>query len=210
MNTMKFAVALAATVFAMPALAQQGPRAEVRVGYDRPVVVVEYRDGTDDFRESAGVDGFAYGGEIGYDMVANQTMFGAYAGIEGSTARECNELYGLDEFCIRSGRNIAVGGRVGYIYTPGSVLYAKGGYSNGRIRATYEDSEGILDSEDEGENLDGFHLGAGFETDIRASSYLKLEYVYTNYSGAELIVDSSRLELGLERHQVLAGFGFRF
>lgn len=204
MKKLKYVVAVAATVFAMPAFAQQGPRIEARMSYDRPVVVTEYWDGTDDIRESAGVDGFTYGGEVGYDMVSGQAMFGVYAGIEGSTARECDELYGADEVCIRTGRNITVGGRIGYVYARGSAIYAKGGYSNGRVRATYEDFEDVLDSVNEGENLNGFHTGAGFETTVVVNSYLKLEYVYTNYAGAGVVVDSDRLESGIRLWQASA------
>ena len=47
-------------------------------------------------------------------------------------------------------------------------------------------------------NADGVRVGAGAEYAIGPNSYVKAEYRYSNYEG------------GFERHQALAGFGFRF
>ena len=79
------------------------------------------------------------------------------------------------------------------------LVYGKAGYSNARVGLDYEDgtSSDALDF-DEGENLDGIRVGAGLEFALGPNSYAKTEYRYSNY------------EQGFDRHQVVAGFGFRF
>ena len=91
-----------------------------------------------------------------------------------------------------------------------ALFYGKAGYSNGRIRLTYEDFENILGDFDEGENLDGFHVGAGPEVQLSGSSYAKLEYVYTQYNAFDYSDTDVDVDVDLNRHQVLLGVGVRF
>ncbi|WP_375290393.1 outer membrane protein [Qipengyuania sp.] len=201
------AAALAAPVAAQETATVGGLRAELRAGYDNPVLNLEYDDGTDSFDESEGTSGLAVGAEVGYDLPLGGAIVGAYAGLEFATTEYCDELFGDDEVCAKAGRNITLGVRAGGMVGSNALLYVKGGYSNGRISASYEDG---TDSFDEGENLDGFHLGAGAEVGLSGSTYGKLEYVYTNYDGFDY--DDGDLAFGadLKRHQVMVGFGVRF
>lgn len=195
----KFIVAalLAGTV-ATPALAQDvvpnaagtGPRIEALVGYDAP-------EGTK--------NGLAYGVGVGFDFQA----LGATAGIEGeyvdTDTDDCDENVAIsgDELCTGLGRDLYVGGRIGAVLAGNSFVYVKGGYTNQRVRAEYDDGgNGSLDF-NEGENLDGARVGAGIEFGIPtlgfgSAAFLKAEYRYSNY------------EQGFEKHQGLAGIGFRF
>ena len=65
-------------------------------------------------------------------------------------------------------------------------------------------------------DTDGFRLGAGVEQAIGEQGFVKLEYRYSNYSEAEIdfedpaINDGNRVDIDLDRHQVVAGFGVRF
>lgn len=215
MKTVSFGIAVVAATFAVSAAAQDvstigGPRAEVRAGYDNVSVDVDYDDGVDSFSGSDGTDGVAYGGEIGYDFNFGGAIIGAYAGVDFASTDYCSELYGDDEVCLEAGRNITAGARLGWMVGPDALLYAKGGYSNGRIKLTYEDFENILEDIDEGENLDGFHLGAGAEIGLSANTYAKLEYVYSNYDGFEYSDPDLDVGVDLDRHQVLLGLGLRF
>src|SRR3546814_13386753 len=62
-------------------------------------------------------------------------------------------------------------------------------------------------------NADGFRVGAGVEQLFGPTAYGKLEYRYSNYSNLEHnregTTDLSR-NIDLDRHQVVAGVGFRF
>ncbi|WP_448661734.1 outer membrane protein [Sphingomonas sp. CJ20] len=170
-------MALALTAAATPALAQDGqfsgPRAEVVGGWDHA-----RSDG-----ESQ--SGFTYGGAIGYDLQRGTAVFGVDGEVTGSTTKDC-----VANSCIKAGRDLYAGVRAGVIAAPNTLLYVKGGYTNARF---------ILDTPTihDGENLDGFRLGAGVERSF-GKAYGKIEYRYSNYSQ------------DFERHQVLAGIGYRF
>jgi outer membrane immunogenic protein len=184
-------VAVAAAAIATPAMAQDdshelkgGARVEARVGFDHVVFSV---DGA-----SEGRSGLAYGGEAGYDLNVSNFVIGGYAGIEGSTTKECE-----DGVCISAGRNITAGVRAGGVVGRG-LLYVKGGYSNGRINVSF-------DGDSDGQAFDGFHVGGGYEVNLSRHTYAKAEYVFTKYS-----TPSEFDGLDIQRHQALVGFGYRF
>lgn len=190
---------VATPVFAQDAPVRSGPRIEARVGWDRVNINV---DG-----EGVGKSGITYGGEVGYDIVTGGgAVIGAYAGIDGSSTKECL-VEGTERGCVKAGRNITVGARIGALVGSRALLYAKGGYSNGRISVDYTDTAFPADNFSEGENGDGFHLGAGVEVGMSRSVYGKLEYNYTKYSTN---TDDADFDVDLDRHRVLAGVGIRF
>lgn len=187
--------ALLAGVATTPAMAQDtapfsGPRVEGIVGYDTTDV------------EGENSDGVAYGVGVGYDFQARGgAVFGVEAEASDSTVDECvNDVDVVgDQLCAKAGRDLYIGGRVGAAVSPNMLVYGKAGYSNARVGLDYEDgtSSDTLDFED-GQNLDGIRVGAGLEFALGPNSYAKTEYRYSNY------------EQGFDRHQVVAGFGFRF
>ncbi|MES2055192.1 MAG: porin family protein [Pseudomonadota bacterium] len=187
----KFLLAsVAMLAVATPAMAQEateefkgGARIEVRAVLDHVKASVDDESGTK--------TGFGYGAEAGYDINFSGAVLGGYAGIEGATTKAC----GFGD-CVKSGRNITVGLRAGVALGKG-LLYAKGGYSNGRLTVENLGRSG---------NADGFHAGAGYEFGISANTYVKAEYVFTKYS----VNDDSNFKLGLQRHQGVIGVGFRF
>jgi outer membrane immunogenic protein len=184
--------AIVAGSFAAPAMAQDngsapftGVRVEGLLGWDRP-----QSNGTH-------ADGILYGGGVGYDFQAGRAVLGVEGEATGSTAKDCIASFSVtgDRLCTRSGRDLYVGGRVGALVAPSTLLYAKAGYTNGRVRATYDVGGTTTRS---GQNLDGFRVGGGVEQAVGARSFVKVEYRYSNY------------EQNVDRHQVVAGFGFRF
>jgi outer membrane immunogenic protein len=89
------------------------------------------------------------------------------------------ELYGNDRLCLRSGRNLTAGVRLGVPVGEKFAVYAEGGYSNGRASIDYQDFDLTIPDENEGRNFDGFHVGGGIEGTVSGSLYGCLEYVYT-------------------------------
>lgn len=189
-----FAVALATTAAATPAIAQDtapfsGLRVEGLVGYDHADV------------EGENSDGVTYGAQVGYDVQTRGAVFGVEGEIADSTVDECVQDVDVvgDELCLNAGRDLYVGGRVGAPVTDNVLVYGKAGYTNARASLQYEDGTDATDLDfDEGENLDGVRVGGGVEMALGPNSYAKTEYRYSNY------------EQGFDRHQVVAGFGFRF
>jgi outer membrane immunogenic protein len=198
------AAAFAAAFVAAPAFAQDaapspvaGPRVEATVGWDN--IVLSALD------ESGSKSGVTFGGEIGYDIQFGRgAVIGAYAGIDGATTKECL-TDGTERGCIKAGRNITVGARIGAPIGSRALIYGKGGYSNGQLRVNYTDSAFPADNFSESGDADGFHVGGGIELNLSRGIYAKAEYNYTNYS-----VDDAGLGLDLERHRVVGGIGIRF
>jgi outer membrane immunogenic protein len=183
--------ALLATAAASPALAQEGapftgPRVEGLVGYDR----VQTNSGHD--------SALGYGAAVGYDMQMGGAVVGLDAEISDSNARSCvgSETVADPRACVKTGRDLYAGGRIGTLVGPSTLLYAKAGYTNAQAKLTSNDGSGQITLDKT--NLDGVRIGGGVEHAMGRNSFVKAEYRYSNY------------ERGVERHQAMAGFGFRF
>lgn len=191
------ATLLAGTAFAAPALAQStdapftGPRAEAVVGWDHVK-----GDGT------SSVDGALYGGQIGYDFQAGSAVLGVEGEITGSTARrtENNVLVAGDSARLSTGRDLYVGGRVGFTVGGNALIYAKGGYTNAKLNSRYTAGATDIRFDD---NVDGWRAGAGAEVKLNEKVYLKGEYRYSQYKNDDAGIDA-------KRHQVVGGVGVRF
>jgi outer membrane immunogenic protein len=213
----KFALAalLAGTV-AAPALAQDaspftGPRIEGLIGYDS-LRSGEDEDGVDtgDNEGDETIDGAAFGVGVGYDF----DLGGVVAGIEGEFMESTGEQdsdESIDGFTssIETGRDLYVGARLGAQVAPSTLVYAKGGYTNTSIEAAFEDDSDRFEFDT---NVDGWRLGAGVERLFGPNMYGKIEYRYSNYNNVDFQGDEGDLEadIDLDRHQVVAGVGWRF
>ncbi len=173
-----------------------GLRLEVQAGYDR----VE--------GEVLTKDGITYGGELGLDVPLGRTLLvGGYVGAEGASGEVCATLIGATN-CLRTPLALTAGGRVGLALGPGTLLYAKGGYTRGRVvldsvRTTNPPSLVSLR-----QSLDGFHVGGGIEQRFGPAAYGKVEYVYTKLRGFDVSTLPGPTE-DFDRHQVKLGLGLR-
>lgn len=161
---------------------------------------------------------FTYGFELGYDaQIGESLVLGAYAGLDLSDTLNCSELIEDDLACLDSGRTFTVGVRAGVPLGSRSLIYAKGGYSNGKFAANYDPDLTDNDEDEPGEVFDfsekrgGYHLGAGAEFGITQGVYAKLEYVYSDFGSSSYRLDEdTALDVNSDRHQVLLGVGMRF
>ena len=183
--------ALLALTAVSPAMAQEsapctGPRVEGRVGIDRV-------QSTGDHDDAVG-----YGAAVGYDMQMGGAVVGIDAEYSDSDNRTCVGSTTLADprLCLKSGRDLYAGGRIGTVVGGSTLLYAKAGYTNAQAKLTSDDGTGQITLDKS--NLDGVRVGAGVEHAVGPRSYVKAEYRYSNY------------EAGVQRHQGMAGFGFRF
>ena len=170
-----YAAALLAAATATPAFGQvfNGGNVAVIGGVDHATFAGE--SGT----------GLVYGIAGGYDFQSGGAAFGIQLEASDATTKNCD--LGV---CIRSGRDLYAGGRVGAVVGTGgkTLIYALAGYSNARVTV---DGFG-------GENLDGIRGGLGIEHQPGNNWFFRFEGRYTNY------------EQGFERWQGVAGVGFRF
>ena len=203
-----FSAVLFATAAVTPALAQEsapftGAHIEALTGYDALGV------GDADLDDSA--DGVLYGASAGYDF----QLGGVIAGIEGevtgaTTKRRGNELIVVgDSARLKTDRDLYVGARLGFAAGPSTMFYAKGGYTNAKLKAEYNDGAGVLSTA--GVTLDGYRLGAGVEQKFNIfgpSGFVKAEYRYSNYKNLDF--GAADIDTDLDRHQVVVGVGIRF
>lgn len=194
--TAALALGIAAPAFAQDVPVEQAPftglRGEAIAGYD-------HIGGED------GADGFLYGGALGYDAQVGGVILGVEGEITDATTKSDtnNVLVAGDRFRISAGRDLYAGGRIGYTISPMAMIYAKGGYTNARINSRY--TVGTTTGRDHDE-AEGYRIGAGIEYKMGRNAYVKGEYRYSNYSN----LDNNNVDIDLDRHQVLAGVGFRF
>ena len=187
------ALCLAATI-ATPALAQDNPNlggfhVDGLVGWDRTSIQNEHANGV------------TYGVGAGYDFQAGNAIFGVEAEASDSTADRdvTGAVIAGDSLRVRAGRDLYVGGRVGFGVGSNSLIYAKAGYTNARFRADYDDGTAATVADfTQRTNLDGVRAGVGAQFGIGSRAYLRTEYRYSNYQD------------GVDRHQVVGGVGFRF
>lgn len=209
-----------AAALAAPAAAQEdhsftGPWVAGVAGYDKN----QAGDTTDDDaneNNDQSAEGLVWGGAVGYDVDLGTMVIGGEAELTTSTADTDSldgdqENFGLGS--VDAGRDIYVGARAGFKVTPSTLLYAKAGYTNARYGILGTDGEV---SERRNIDTDGWRVGAGVEQKLGSNAFAKLEYRYSNYSKAEVdfenpdIPDTDQFDVDLDRHQVMAGVGWRF
>jgi outer membrane immunogenic protein len=138
-----------------------------------------------DHAEFAGESGtgIMYGIGAGWDFQSGGTAFGIQLEANDATTRNCD--LGV---CVRAGRELYAGARLGGVVGTNTLIYALAGYSNARVTV---DGFG-------GTNLDGIRGGLGMEHQPGNSWFFRFEGRYTNY------------EQGFSRWQGVAGVGIRF
>lgn len=183
-------------------------------GYDTSSAGSSVDDDTNEDNDQS-IDGFGYGVQLGYDVDLGGVVVGAEAEYSDSSAGVDfddgdPETFGLGN--VETGRDLYFGARIGAKVGPNAMIYAKGGYTNAKyeVRA----SDGTTDFTQDFDT-DGYRIGAGAEYALGTNAFVKLEYRYSNYSEGELdftgdIPDSDSFGIDLDRHQVMAGVGFRF
>lgn len=181
-----FAVALAAaTLTAAPAMAQEftGPRVEARVGMDAVKLGAN----------TAAASGLTYGGAVGYDYaVSPNVRLGVTAALDSSTTDQ--EFGGLLRADAK--RDIELGGRLGYVVSPSTMVYGMAAYTNRRVGYSIDTNSGKIGLGHE--TGEGYRVGGGVELAVTQHAFVKGEYRYSDYGSS------------VRSNQGLVGVGFRF
>ena len=212
---------LAAPAFAQDASPFTGFRLEAIGGYDALKSGDRDDDGVDTGEDEGdeSLEGAVFGVGAGYDF----DLGGVVAGIEGEFTESTGEqeadetLDGINFTSrVETGRDIYVGGRLGFRAGPSTLVYGKAGYTNTSVEAGFETADDRFEFDS---NVDGWRLGAGIEQLFGANAYGKLEYRYSNYGNLDFSDDFDLddfdpedldTEIDLDRHQVVAAVGWRF
>jgi len=219
-NTVELLTGISLCAIAAPAVAQDseatftGPRVEGIIGYDIAKAGSSVDDDANQDNDQS-IDGIMYGIAVGYDIDLGGIVVGADAELTDSSADvefENGDFEGFGFGNVSAGRDLYLGVRAGVKAAPDVLLYAKGGYTNAKFDIRSDDGTTEFNQDID---TDGYRLGAGAEYAMSANSFVKLEYRYSNYSKAEIdfegdIADSVPFDVDLDRHQVVASYGFRF
>lgn len=219
MRTLCFSVLLAGTLIATSASAQDsgtnpvftGPRVEGTIGYDR--VGAGSSVDNDNGRDDQKIDGFLYGGGVGFDFAAGGVLLGVEGEFTDSTAKSKRYDYtsGFGFGRVDAGRDWYAGARAGILATPATLIYVKGGYTNLKLNVLAGNTNETTDTNFK---LDGWRIGAGAEQAIGSNTYAKIEYRYSNYSRGDIDygsgATSGRFDVDTDRHQIVSSFGIRF
>ncbi len=219
MKKLALILASGAAFVAVPAFAQEvdstftGPRVEGIIGYDVSKAGSSVDNDTSRSDDES-IDGLMYGIGAGFDFAMGGVVLGVEGEYTDSTAKtgfDNGDFEGFGFGNVKAGRDLYVGGRVGFIAAPKTLVYAKAGYTNARYDVLASDGQTELKSNFD---TDGYRLGAGVEQAISENTFAKLEYRYSKYSKGEIDVpngaDSDRFDIDLDRHQVVASVGLRF
>lgn len=196
MRVFSFVLATSAIAIATPALAQEGTAggkfvAGAIVGIDRVETEVEGFTSRD--------EDVVFGVTAGYDY---ETAKGLVFGIEAeytdsSLGVSVRDVFDEgDRVSLNAGRDLYIGGRLGFRPGKNGLLYVKAGYTNASIEGEYDDGTIEVSAE---ESFDGFRLGAGGEIDLGSNYGIRLEYRYSDYGN--LGADEFDVGLNVRRHQ---------
>ena len=135
----------------------------------------------------------------GYDKTVNgRFVVGAEAGLDFASDDETQSNVAGSNYLIDPKYSFDLTARGGYLVTPQTLLYVRGGYTNARVRTTITDAAGIQSASD---HQDGWLAGAGAERQVAQNVSARLEYRYSKFSE-----DDGHDQ----RHRVLAGLSYRF
>lgn len=196
-------MAMAAGSQALAAEPFNGPYIGVQGGWQQDKARFTVTDSVGTSTASDTGSSFSYGAQLGYDAkVGEKFVLGAEAFITGDTNKLRSGNLSFD-----GGRSLGLLARAGVLATPRTLVYAKGGWENGRF--TYAQS-GIGVST----NRDGWSLGAGVEQMLTENVSARVEYRYTKFnsfsSDALNAAVGDDASVRVNRNRVMAGVNYRF
>ena len=135
----------------------------------------------------------------GYDKtVGDRFVLGAEGGIDFTSDADVTASVAGSTYAVEPKYSLDLSARAGYLLTPQTLLYVRGGYSNERVRTTIATGSTVRT---DSENQDGWLVGGGVERAINNNVSARLEYRYAKYDQ-----DNGKDE----SHRVLAGLSYRF
>jgi len=143
-------------------------------------------------------DKATFGGYVAYDKTLGNFLVGTEAGFSIGTKDTVSGGPANAYATLDPKWSFDVTARAGYLVTPKTLVYARGGYTNARLRSSLTTPAGTASTL---ENRDGWLVGAGVERSIMPNVSARLEYRYSDLSDEGGTFD---------RHQTLLGLTYRF
>lgn len=194
--------ALVAAAGAMAAEPFSGPYIGAEAGWQQDKLRSSITTGGTTLSADDDVSSFAYGGQLGYDFKLSPSfVIGAEAHLTGDSGK-----IRVGNASADAGRTFGLTARAGVLATPQTLVYAKGGWVNGRF--TFNDG---VDSASQ--NRDGWTLGGGVEQMLTENVSARVEYRYSKFNrfrGDPADFGGDNVSARFTRNAVMAGVNFRF
>lgn len=148
-------------------------------------------------------DKFGYGATIGFDgQIGDRIVVGPEATFwrANDWTENCSTPSAGGNVCHKSFEEFGVGVRAGYLVTPQTLVFAKGGYVMNEQRKRF-DAPGGIGSYYDHFRTDGYQVGGGVEYTVvpgKLPVYVNAQYVYSQYDDHT------------SRQRVMGGVGIRF
>ncbi len=204
--------------------------------YTDPFSLASFNNGPQVKNESKNSDAYVglYGGYnwlIGERVVAGLELSGGYANNQSEKNHiDFANFFGTTKtntyVNVRSDWDAKLRGRLGFLVTPGTLLYGTGGLAATRMKAsTLCPSDGIVcapngpnHKQSESETLLGWTAGFGVETTLTDSLVARAEYQYTDYKQASFWATDAEVgqqfgvhnKVDLSSQTVTVGLAYRF
>lgn len=195
-----FPFVIAGIALSGPAFAQDfnGPFVGVQAGWNSDKVrnpdTAIGRVPVDDDQQS-----FTGGIYAGYDRrIADRIVIGAEGSVDFTGDDKLHSVSAGNRYTLDPRYSFDLTARAGYLVMPDTLLYARGGYTNARVKTTVSNGATV---QSETANRDGWLVGGGVERQLMSNVSARLEYRYSDLSDGAGKYD---------RHRVLAGVSYRF
>lgn len=172
--------------------------------------------GTYAYNSSFGNHGFSSGLFAGYGFLLNRIYLGTEL-----TALVGNSEWQRDRVTSGSGRSFAVekkesydlSVRIGYLFDNGTLSYLRAGLVNSKFNTEYVKGNVPANHVDRNDDLSGPRVGFGVELPMTRSSFVRIEYSYTDYEKLRLRTDhdsADDITFATKDNTLWLGIGFRF
>ncbi len=138
-----------------------------------------------------GADGVAGGAIVGYNIPLGPQFI---AGIEGSfrysDADVSTTVTGLGSAGAKARESWGLGARVGFVPVDNVMLYASGGWTQGRFKTEVANAAGttIYSGKD---SQDAWRIGGGVEAALGSQWTARMDYTYANYSNYDIALSNT-------------------
>lgn len=151
-----------------------------------------------DSREIGSIDGVNShggigGGRIGFDVARGKLLFGVFGDYNFTNMQTDVSIAGVGNFGLEKDDEWSVGGRIGYIVAPRTLVYVLAAYTQTEYNVTGLGSIdfnaiGIGDaSVKSGATFDGISVGGGIEFALTSNVFLGMEYAHTFYGEEDIL-----------------------
>lgn len=179
-----------------------GPYVGAELGWQQDRLKATLNSSGVDFSATEKGSGFAYGGVLGWDFTLGQSFV---LGGEVSASGDSGTL-NFGDFEADAGRTLGIAARAGFLATPQTLVYGRGGWVNGRF--SFDDGVDRA-----ARNRDGWTIGGGIEQMLSENVSAKVEYRYArfdNFRADAADLGGDALSARFSRNQIMAGVNYRF